>query len=274
MDGLVYTKLPKIKRNVNLMKGFILLAVSFCVNLCIAQNNDENKKIFFGYNYGQSFPKGSLAKATQSTLPKSGLIGQDTNKLNGYALQGTHFDIYAGYKFIPQLGIMLSVYEDQNPYDINTLYSQYVSFFPPNTVAVSTGDNYYTIQYLIGPYINIHLYKKLGIELKLLAGPTTSNYPSIVYFGLVKDLLYTIQGGSGLGYNIGGGIRYTVVNAGIFGLQLHLNVNYAGSNITFPYYSITSYTPTNVYIASSTYNIPKTMSLNMLQATLGISIEL
>jgi hypothetical protein len=257
------------------MKGLILLTALLCAKYCIAQNdNDENKKFSLGYDYGNSFPMGSFAKATQSTFPKSGLVGQDTTKLNGYGQKGDHFDLYATYKFLRNFGVTLDLYEDQDNYDINTLYYQYISYFRPNTVAVSTGDDYYIIQYLIGPYVNIHIYKNLGIEFKILAGPTTSNYPSLIYFGLVTDLLYTIHEGSGLGYNFGGGIRYTVVKTGIFGLELHFNVNYAGANITYPYYSITAYTPSYVYLSSSTYNTPKTMSMNMIQATLGVSIEL
>jgi len=258
------------------MKGILLLATSLAlfVNFSMAQNtNEEDKRLAFGYNYGESFPQSDFGKTNQSKLPMSRLIKQDTTKLSGYAQKGFHYDIYATYRLIPHLSIMAAVYGDQNSYDINTLNSQYISLYPPNTVAVVTGDNYYITQYLIGPYISIPIIKRLSTEIKVLGGLTTANYPSLTYVGLLQDLLYSIPATSGLGYNVGIGFKYMAVKTREVQLGLHLNVDYAGSTITYPSYSVTAYTPADVYISSATYNVPKTMSLSIFQFTYGISLE-
>jgi hypothetical protein len=264
-----------LKQIADKMRGLILLAVSLLTNFCIAQNSlDDNKKFSFGYNYGTSFPEGNFGKSDQSKLPMSRFSGQDTNKLNGYAKKGIHYDFYASYKIIRYISIMLSVAGDQNDYDINTLNSQYIQYAPPNTVAVTTGDNYNIVQYLIGPYINIPIINNLSTEIKALAGFTTANYPGLNYLGLPSgELLYTTPNSSAIGYAVGLGLKYTAVKTRGLGLGLHLNVNYAASNITYSRYSITAYTPANTYINSTTYNYPKSLSLSILQITYGISLE-
>jgi len=256
------------------MKIPLLIILSLLVNFCVAQENSDNKKLSFGYDYGESFPKGTFSKNDQSKLPLSRFTKQDTSKLNGYALKGVHFDLYVTYKIIRHVSIMASVCGDQNAYAINTLNSQFIQFYPPNTVAVTTGDNYYVVQYLIGPDINIPIIHSFSIELKALAGITTANYPSLTYIGLSPDALYSFPKGNGFGYTIGTGLKYSVGKSKGLALALHLNVNYAIANITYPNYSITYYTPGNVYLSSSTYNAIKSMPLNILQVTFGIALEL
>lgn len=257
-----------------LMKGFLLIAVSLYATASVAQNkNDDDKKFSLGYNYGVSYPESDFGKTNQSKLPMSRLLGKDTTKLSGYAQKGFHYDLYASYRFIPHFSLIIAVYGDQNSYDINTLNSQYISLYPPNTVAVVTGDNYYIVQYLIGPYINIPILKRFSTEIKVLGGFTTANYPSLTYVGLLQDLLYSIPASSGIGYNIGMGFKYMAVKTREVQLGLHLDVDYAGSSITYPSYSVTEYTPADVYISSATYNVPKTMSINIFQFTYGISLE-
>lgn len=256
------------------MKGPLLIALLLFANSCIAQNNSGEKKFSFGYSYGESFPESTLGKNDQSKLPLSKFSRQDTTKLNGYAKKGVHYDLYMTYRLIRHFSIMVTVYGDQNDYDINTLNAQYIQYYSPNTVAVTTGDTYYIMQYLIGPYINIPVAGDFSFEIKALAGLTSANYPSLTYIGSSEDALYSFPKSSGFGYNIGGGIKYRAVKAGYLGLSLHINVNYAVANLNYPTYSITYFTPGNVYISSSTYNVAKSMPLNIVQVTFGISLEL
>lgn len=256
------------------MKGPSIIVLLLFVNLCMAQDNDGKKKFSFGYSYGESFPESTLGKNDQSKLPLSKFSKQDTTQLNGYAKKGVHYDIYMTYRLIRDVSIMVSVYGDQNDYDITTLNTQFIQYYPPNTVAVTTGDNYYIMQYLIGPYITIPIAGDFSFEIKALGGLTSANYPSLTYIGLSEDALYSFPKASGFGYNIGGGIKYRAVKTGYLGLALHLNVNYAVANLNYPNYSITYFTPGNVYITSYTYNAAKSMPLNILQITFGISLEL
>lgn len=256
------------------MKGLIVLPLLFLANFCFAQKPVfKSKKFIFGYDYGTSIPGSDFAKSDVSKLPMSRFYKQDTNKLNGYAKKGFHYDIYFTYKILRHLGITVAVSGDQDNYNINTLYAQYIPFFPPNTVAVSTGDNYYIVQYLIGPYVNITPVHGLNIELKALCGPTSANYPGLEFFGGPETELYTTQKGSAFGYNAGLGITYMVEEVKEIGLGIHLNANYIGANISYPSYSETYYTPLNVYLNSSTYSIPKTMTMSIIQVTLGVSLE-
>ncbi len=261
------------------MKNIIILAIGFFFlpYLSVAQDNDQyGKRFSFGYNYGSSIAKGAYGMNNTSKLPISRLTKQDTTELNGYAKTGFHYDIYFTYEFIPHLSAMLAVSGDQSNYDINTLATQYYSFFAPNTRLATTGDNYYIVQYLIGPYLNPRIVGNLHFELKVLVGLTTANYPGISYIiepnlQVANYTNYIFQKGSAFGYNIGGGFNYGAV-IGPIGLGAHLNLNYEGSTVTYPGYSITNYTGSNVQ--SSNYNIPKTMVINILQLTVGLSIEI
>lgn len=257
------------------MKGFILLTVSLISSFCIAQKalNEHPKKFIFGYDYGTSMPENDFAKHDTSKLPMGRLYHQDTTKLNGYAKSGFHYDFYFTYKFWQHLGVTALVSGNENSYDINTINSQYIALYPPNTVIVTTGDNYSVTQYLIGPYISITPVDRLDIEIKALYGITTANYPGLDYIGGSEITLYTARASSTMGYNVGIGIKFMAEEVKEIGLALHLNVNYMGTNINYPSYSITNYTPFDVFINSSTYNTPKTMTMNILQVTFGISVE-
>src|SRR5580698_2942362 len=140
------------------MKGLIQLAVLilFLDNLCVAQTEYVDKKFSFGYNYGTSAAQGDFGANSNTKLPVSRNFKppKDTTQLNGYAKNGFHYDIYATYEFIPHISAMLSVSGDQYNFDIRTLSTEYGQFYSPNSYYVTTGDNYYAVQYLAGLYLN------------------------------------------------------------------------------------------------------------------------
>ncbi len=287
------------------MKRFILLAILsvFMVNIGIAQSGSDStkndkkhsfaitggygkarkkdsivKRFSFGFNYGTAFPVGNFHMADQTKYPISLLNGKDTNHLGGYALSGFHYQYYFAYRVYKRLSIMLFLSGSDIGYNINAVNSQYIQFFPPNTAVVTSGDNYYILQYLIGPIYNLRLAKYFSIELKALGGLTSTNYPTLSYSGLPVSTLYSFPQGNGFGYNLGAGLKYTAAEGPI---AVHLNVSYAGSVINYSSYSIALYTPTtnnpatsNIYISSATYTEPKSLSVSLLQVTMGLSVEL
>jgi len=241
--------------------------------------SDDPKSLTFGYDYGlngiSSFPLGDFAKTTQSTLPKKGLIGPDTNKLNGYAKKGFHYDVYVTYKIKKDLNFIFAIYGDQNNYNADALNTQFLQYYPSATSAVTTGSNYYIVQYVAGPYLDIPLPANFGIEIKAMAGYTTANYPGLFYITLPGTEIYTIQKGSGFGYTFGTGMKYTLPDLdGPVGLGFHININYSASNITYPGYNVTTYDAAGNYVAGYTYHVPKTMAVSILQVTFGVSVEL
>ncbi|MGP8217030.1 MAG: hypothetical protein ACLQQ4_15790 [Bacteroidia bacterium] len=251
------------------MRGTILMALSVLLlaNICVAQADaDDGKKYTFGYDYGISLPVGDYAGTSTSKFPLKTGTGQDTAQLSGYAKTGFHYDMYFAYKIIPYVSLMLAVYGDQSNYNINTLNSQYKVLNPNSIAIITTGDNYYAVQYLLGPYVNIPVNEIFVIEVKALAGLTTCNYPSLDYIGAGQTTLYSFTKGSGFGYTFGAGAKLEVAD----GLYLHLNFNYAGSDITYSSSSIAVFSGNNY--SSTTNSTAKTMGLGIFQITGGVSM--
>jgi hypothetical protein len=262
------------------MKKFIMFALltSYLAGSGTGQTFYVDKKISFGYNYGTCITKGDFGANNTTKLPMSRLTKNDTTKLNGYAQTGFHYDVYVTYEFIPHLSAMLAVYGDQCNFDINTLNGQFgrLNGYTSSTYDVVTGDNYYVVQYLVGPYVNPRILGSLHFEVKLLVGLTTDNYPGISYIfspnlPTANYTNYTYPKGYGFGYNFGGGFNYGAV-IGPIGLGAHLNIDYEGATVSYSYYNVTHYSPNS--IAFQTLNNSKTMGINLIQITLGLSVEL
>lgn len=255
------------------MKRFILFAITVLIfqRVGLAQSSDDYaQKFAVGFNYGYSYPVGSFAIADQSKYPMSKLTMQDTNRLGGYAKYGFHYEFYASYRFSTHFGIMVSFSGNDIGYNQNTLNAQYDNYFPPGTVGVSTGDNYYILQYLIGPTVIYPIHNHLSFEGRVLAGYTSTNYPTLAFYGSQETTVLSFPQGSGFGYNIGAGIKYAM-DDGLFGV--HLNITYAGSNVNFSNYTIAFFDTSNNYLGSSTYNDAKSLSVGLLQVTFGVTLE-
>ncbi len=216
---------------------------------------------------------------TDSNMLPIAASNKDTNNLSGYAKTGFHFDLYLTYQLIPHLGIMLSVGGNMNSYDVTTLNTQYADQYTShggngNLPAFTASGSYYIGQYLLGPCINIPAGTGgLSIEAKALFGLTTANYPGLSYsysfFGTTISNTFSVKSASGFGYNVGAGLKYSLPG-GLIGL--HLGVAYGGSSISYPSYT-SSYSD-GTTTQTTTYNVPKAMSLAMLQITIGASVDL
>ena len=104
-----------------------------------------------------------------------------------------------------------------------------------------------------------------------MAGLTTNNRPPGLTFNRLADtVIYSLSTGKGFGYNLGIGFKYNLETDDNFGVGFHLNVSYASSDIRYFNYSVTTLTP----FTTTTYNVPKTMELGILQLTVGVSLAL
>ena len=293
------------------MKKIIALAISvlFFITHCFGQGGDtsktakkhsfavtggygrikkpdttkNDKRFSFGVNDGYGIPLGTLRATDISKYPVSRVSNQDTSHLSGYGKYGFHYEYFVSYRILKHLSIVLSIGGNDLGFNISTLNSQFCyNLYPnnPNKGAVTTGDSYYTLQYLAGANYNFPLNKFFRIELRALGGQISTNYPDLSYIGLFNESeIYQFSQGKGFGYDIGAGIK-AITAEGYIGV--HLNINYIGSNVTFPSYSVAYFTPpdplnpaiSNQYINSATFNSPKTMAISILQITLGVSAEL
>ncbi len=253
---------------------FILLISLLFADMLVAQKYDNDEmRLSFGFSLGKSQPLLDYGSINQSKLPMGRIFttGQDTDKISGYAQLGFHYNVYVSYKIKGHLHIKIALNGDINSYDLNALSKQYDGLFPPATVSVYTPSEYYIMQYLIGPKYNLPVSKNCSIEFAAIAGLTTNNRPpSLTFNRLLDTVIYSYSAGKGFGYNLGVGFKYNLETGGDFGVGFHLNLSYAGSNIIYPNYSVTTLTP----LATTTYNVPKSMELGILQLTVGVSLAL
>lgn len=248
----------------------------------------EDKGFAFGWAAGVNFPMADLGRETSSMMPLSLFGRSDTTHMSGYAVgiqTSFHYDFYFIYRFYHRLGIIASYNEDVNTYDLNTLNSQYQPLRPSGQINASSGDNFNITQFLIGPYFNIPIDKmrkqdslkrhsfhinpmrgNLSVEVKLMAGYTTATYPMVYYNGLTQTILLSVAPGSAFGYFIGTGLRYQLFD----GIGLNLNVNYAGSTITYPNYAVSTFSG-NSY-GTVEHNSPIKMSIGLLQIASGFTL--
>lgn len=234
-----------------------------------------------GFNDGYSIPLGNFRAADQNKYPISKFNGQDTTHISGYATYGFHYEYYVAYRFMPHVSIMISVGGSNLGYAINTVNSQFITYFAPNTAVVTSGDNYYVLQYMMGPKVNLRLGRGFYAEFVALGGMITTNYPSIAYIGMPHDTVtnvYSFPQGSGYNYDIGATLKFAMENGHV---GIRANINYVGSTVKFPNYSVAYFhepdpaapSLSNLFLGAATFNTPKTLDVSMLQISLGLSIE-
>ncbi|NNM95326.1 MAG: hypothetical protein HKL88_07685 [Bacteroidia bacterium] len=227
------------------------------------------KKFSIGLNFGISIPKGQFGEANSTMLPLAN-HSQDTNHFAGYAQTGFYMNVNFNYMFTNIIGCSIYIGTSANPYNsalfksqIDTLYA--TEFRNSGGIPlISTSGNYFIGQYLIGPFMCIPVSGKLKAEIKLLFGYIFATYPK-TDFGTNFELPMPASFKFSFCYSFSGGIEYVVSKT--FGF--HLNVNYIGSNATYPSYSEQPYGT----FKNELFDIPKNMSIMMIEPTLGVSVD-
>ena len=260
----------------------------------------QDKKLSFGLNVGVGMPVGHYGKSDSSALPLSSSTANagkanDTTKYNGFARTGFHFNIYAQYMIVGPLGVKVILGGSFNSFDISTFNSVYGAIYNQNTGNVGTvsptftaSGGYYIGQYMIGPCLKLRVTDKIKIEGQILAGLLTGGYPILTqkinssfvfegtsYLETGTETYFTVSSNA-FAYNINAGIEYMITDM----IGLHFNVGYTGSSLRFPTYANVA----NVQLvgggydrsenSGGVYNIPKTMSIGLIQITVGGSIDL
>jgi hypothetical protein len=232
------------------MKKYILIASTLMVTyMTNAQVNDIpiiGNKFTFGVDGGLAVPSSDYASTT--ALPGS------SGTTDGFAKTGFCYDAYAGFKFSKLIGVMALYGSNINSFNTSKLNSDL-----PSSWSYSSNGGYTVNEYLIGPYLSIKL-TKIKIEVKLLGGLVTSNYPQLsgssTLNGVTTTVVSSYSTGNGFGYCAGAKVKYMMVG-GMLGLGVGLN--YVGSDVNF--------TGQN-----STPN--SKMNIGIIQATLGVSIDI
>lgn len=241
-----------------------------------ANSANAQSKLSFGLNVGYSAPSGDFSSTTPSKEPVVASPSTDTTHIAGYAKGGFHFNVYAAYMFSPVVGGMISIGGSMNGYDIATLDENVVTASgggASSAPVVTASGSYYVGEYLIGPYILIPTPGKLKIEFKALFGLTSMNYPTLSYSesagGFTASGNITVKSASGFGYNIGAGIEYLVTDQ----IGLHFDIAYGGTTASYPSITQTA-SETGFPTTTKTQNTAMTMSVGMIQPTVGVSINL
>src|SRR6185312_15108676 len=224
----------------------------------------DDKKIVIGISVGAGIPMGAYGnKSTDTTDSPS----DSTHVLHGYASTGFHFDVNFGYKFNSMVGAMIYIGGNMNSFDVSTYES--VNNRHPASGETFSVSSYYAGQYLVGPFLSLGSSDKLKINLRLLLGLVTVNRPTETDNFTGGSFESKGNGGSGFGYQFGAGVQYNMNDA----LGLTFNLAYTGSIIGYTGYTQTSTfgSTTNTYTNTT---LKQTMSFGMLNATVGVAINL
>lgn len=290
-------------KKLNLISATLITAGILCVGT--NSTNAQANKLSFGLNLGATIPMGGFAKHDSSALPVSQFTGNntgkvnDTTKLNGFAKTGFHFNVWGQYMIAGPIGVKLMIGGSMISYDVSTLNSdiatQYIAYSPGHSSAGAptfTSNSYYVGQYLIGPSLKLPA-GKFNIEGQILVGLLSTTYPTLTQnidqtsggggftYTETGTSVTTFKSASGFGYNISAGIEDKIAPL----IGLHLDVGYTGSSLSYASYTqVTSGTDTETITGlgttttsfnnTSTNNSAKTLSVGMLQITLGVSVDL
>lgn len=284
-------------------KGPFIAVIVFMVCILYTGKNPvlaQDKKLSFGLNVGAGIPAGHYAKSDSSALPLSGFTANegklnDTTRYNGFARTGFHFNIYVQYMIVGPVGIKVMVGGSFNSFNISAFNNVYSAIYNQNTgnagsaaPTFTASGGYYVGQYMIGPCLKFRITDKIKIEGQILAGLLTGGYPvlsakinnSYAFDGYTTTEVGTetffTTSSNAFAYNINAGIEYMLTNM----IGLHFNVGYTGSSLTFADYANIEDVTVNgggffrPEIFGGVDNSPKTMSIGLIQVTIGGSVDL
>jgi hypothetical protein len=194
------------------MKTYILIAFTLIASLAMNAQNDVpiiGNRVTFGVDGGLSSPGSDFATAY------SGLT-TNQNNLSGSAQNGYYMDIYGGVRLIGALGVMVQYGVNNNSFNSSNLSS-----------GSSASGGYTTAEYLAGPYLSFPL-GEFKLELKLLGGDVTNNYPTISTTTYGNSVVDAFKNGSGFGYCAGAKLKYMLGALGI-----GVGLNYVSSDVSY-----------------------------------------
>jgi hypothetical protein len=133
---------------------------------------------------------------------------------------------------------------------------------------------------------------KFNIEGQILVGLVSTTYPTLtenldqsstsggITYSETGSSILSFKSSSGFGYNISAGIEDKIAPH----IGLHLDVGYTGSSLSVASYTSTTsgtetvtiagFTSSQAFNSTNTDNNSKTLSVSLLQITLGLSVDL
>lgn len=226
-----------------------------------------NKKFRLGVSIGPAIPMLDFG----STNVKGSFWDQtsvDSTHLQGFAKTGFHFDFYLSYLISDNFGLMLSVGGNSNSFDGIT-FSNTIGY----SSAAVNGENFYTGEYLIGPFVYFPLdaQSKFSFSAYALIGLVSSNYPqiSLAINDTITAAIQFLQGRNSFGFSAGATLAYSLNE----GTDVTFGIGYTQSKIIYPSWSET-FTAPGYYPATVNHPIDQTyMRMGILRPTVGIAFK-
>jgi len=203
-------------------------------------------------------------------------------RMYALAMPGEQFNCTASYLFSEHWGLMFIAGGSINRFD-QSAYQTYIINNTDNATnvqpTVHASGSFYIGQYLIGPCLSRSINSKFSLQLSILFGVITANYPTIIektpdqagspFFtnGIVLDTYTTTtKSAVDFGSYIGASIKYSITKH----IGIDISAGYTGSTITYPQVNRTYAQGANPPSKSQTY-LTNSMSLGIIQFTGGIS---
>ena len=221
-----------------------------------------DSKLTIGISVGAALPGSDWAAKAKNTSNDS------TKRPDGFAMTGFHFDLTAGYQIAGPVGAMILIGGNLNNFDAATYKSVYN--YPSSETFSAT--NYYSGQYMVGPFISVGG-DNFKFNVRVLVGLITCSSPTFTssgtFFGSTVTDVQSGNDGSGFGYQFGAGIKYNFTSS----MGLLVNVDYVGSTITYTGYKDVQTSGSNSTTTTNT-TLKQTMGYNNITASVGIAFNL
>jgi hypothetical protein len=176
-------------------------------------------------------------------------------------MTGFHFDLSAGYQIAGPVGAMVLIGGNMNSFDVAT----YKSVYSVPSSGTFTVTNYYSGQYLVGPFLSFGG-DNIKFNIRVLVGLITCNTPTSTYTNGSYSDVQSGNTGSGFGYQFGAGIKYNFSSS----MGLLVNFDYAGATINY-----VGNTDVNSIIGTHTNTtLKQAMGYNLITASVGIAFNL
>jgi len=227
----------------------------------------SDKKFRLGVSIGPAIPMLDFG----STNVKGSFWDQtsiDSTHLQGFAQTGFHFDVYASYLITDNFGLMAMIAGNSNSFNQAT-FSSTIGY----TSNVVNGEDFYTGEYLIGPYFYFPLgtQSKLSLSAFALVGFVSSNYPevSLAINDTVNAAIQFLQGGNRFGFCFGGTLACSLSD----NIDVTFNISYSQTKAVFPSWTET-FTAPGYYPATLSHPTDQTsMPIGLLKPTIGIAFK-
>jgi len=248
---------------------FIILLSS--IAFAFTENNMPGRK---GAHSRRTWSKAFIGVSAGASIPTADFAKADTIQGSGFAKIGMSFNLTAGIKLMPYLGIMATVGAAVSPFDASAFGNLQST---PGITLTYSANSYFIGQYMAGPFLYYSDGEKFDVILRTVGGLASVKFPIISANSSSSSYTQasTIETPSALsfGYDLGLGVNFKIANH----IGLLVNADYFGTKVTYKDQKTTtdidfflSNIKTNsTSVDSNTYG----QVIGLLQITAGVSIN-